>query len=214
MIKVLIIDDHDLIRQGISRLLELESDIDVIGTANDGMQGIRLLEELKPDVILMDINMPGMNGIETLKKIRETNQSVKIIMLTIHEDEEYLLETMNFGADGYILKDADVTRILEAIRKVNEGGTYIHPTLSGAIVKEYRRQNDYVNQLINSDMTKRELEVIDLIARGKTNKEISDELFISEKTVKNHVSNIFKKIGVKDRTQAAVYAIRNNITKI
>lgn len=216
IIKVLIADDHSLMRQGLKKILEMENDIDVIGLAEDGEIAIQRCIDLKPDIVLLDINMPNMNGIQALRRIKDMGLSARVIMLTIHDDREYLLETVNIGAEGYVLKDADSASLIKAIRSVNEGNTYIHPTLADELVKRYKSKDGQSPKIINGKdkMTRREYEVITLIAEGLNNKEIAEKLYISEKTVKNHVSNIFKKINVSDRTQAAIYAFKHNIKKI
>ena len=213
-IKVVIVDDHALIREGIKKLLELEESFEIQALAGDGYEALEVIKAQKPDVVLLDINMPNMNGIDCLKQIKSDFPETKVIMLTIHEDAEYLIETINIGAEGYVLKDADVSSLIKAIQKVVQGEVYIHPTLSGILVREYKSKNKNLDDVMGNNLTKREYEVIRLISRGYNNKEIAVELFISEKTVKNHVSNIFKKIKVTDRTQAALYAIKHNITKI
>lgn len=213
-IRVAIVDDHSLIREGIKKLLELEDGLEISFLAEDGAEAIDKIERTETDVVLLDINMPNINGIETLKILKSKYPSVKVIMLTIHEATEYLIETINIGAEGYVLKDADISSLVRAIQKVVDGDIYIHPTLSGVLVKEYKKRDRSIDEVMESNLTKREFEVIRLISRGYNNKEIANELFISEKTVKNHVSSIFKKIKVTDRTQAALYAIKNNITKI
>jgi len=211
MIKILIADDHALMRQGLKQLLELEDDITVIGDAVDGLDVLDKVSSLQPDLVLLDINMPNMNGIQALRKIKEQGLDTKIIMLTIHDEREYLLETINLGADGYVLKDADANSLVNAIRTVDGGTNYIHPTLASELVRAYKRKDEEPEESKRSNLTRREFEVLCLIADGNNNKEIADKLFISEKTVKNHVSNIFKKIHVNDRTQAAIYAIKNNL---
>ena len=213
-IRVAIVDDHALIREGIKKLLELEDHFEIVALASDGFEALDAIKRHKPDVVLLDINMPNMNGIDCLKKIKEQYSETKVIILTIHEDADYLIETVNIGAEGYILKDADVSSLMKAIQNVVNGEVYIHPTLSGILIKEYKRKEKHIEDVIGNNLTKREFEVIRLISKGHNNKEIATELFISEKTVKNHVSNIFKKIKVTDRTQAALYAIKHNITKI
>lgn len=213
-IKVAIVDDHALIREGIKKLLELEDAFDIVALAGDGYEALEMIKTTRPDVVLLDINMPNMNGIDCLKQIKTHYAETKVIMLTIHEDAEYLIETISIGAEGYVLKDADVSSLIKAIQKVVQGEVYIHPTLSGILVREYKRKDKNMEDVIGNSLTKREYEVIRLISRGYNNKEIATELYISEKTVKNHVSNIFKKIKVTDRTQAALYAIKHNITKI
>jgi len=212
-IKVMIVDDHSLIREGLRRLLELEEDIDVTGQASNGREAVEIALTLKPDVVLMDINMPLKNGLEAIKELRAINCPSKIVVITIHGHQEYLLEAIRLGAAGYVMKDAEVDEILEAIRTVHNGKTYIQPSLTNIVLKE----NDgtafatYKNRAKDDNLTRREIQVLLLIADGKNNREIADNLYISEKTVKNHVSNLFKKIDVSDRTQAAVYAYKNKI---
>ncbi|WP_279222254.1 response regulator transcription factor [Anaerophilus nitritogenes] len=214
VIRVLIADDHELMRQGLKQIIELEDDIKVVELAVDGEDTIKKSQKLKPDVILLDINMPNMNGIQALRRLKDMGTDSKIIMLTIHEDQEYLFETINIGASGYVLKDAESSSLVKAIRDVYLGHSYIHPSLASSLVKEYNK-HDKSDDLYKKDkLTRREYEVLGLIAEGKNNREIADNLFISEKTVKNHVSNIFRKIEVSDRTQAAIYAYKHNIKKI
>ncbi len=214
-IKVLIVDDHSLVRQGLKQLIELEKDIKVIALAGDGEEAILKAQQLKPDITLLDINMPNINGIQTLRRLKDMDNTIKVIMLTFHEDREYLFETINLGANGYVLKDAESESLIKAIRDVYRGESYIYPTLATELVKEFNRRGEKDEQKTNSSsLTKREYEVLTLIAEGFNNREIANHLFISEKTVKNHVSNIFKKINVNDRTQAAIYAYKNSIKKI
>ncbi len=214
-IKILIVDDHSLVRQGLKQLIELEEDIMVIGLAGDGEEAISKVQELKPDIVLLDINMPNINGIQTLRRLKDMDNTIKVIMLTFHEDREYLLETVNLGANGYVLKDAESESLIKAIRDVFKGESYIYPTLASELVKEFNKIEDKDKQKSNiGNLTKREYEVLTLVAEGFNNRKIAGQLFISEKTVKNHVSNIFKKINVNDRTQAAIYAYKNNIKKI
>lgn len=211
-IHILIADDHSIVREGLKQLLELEEDFEVVGQASNGMETIEKVKELNPDVLLLDINMPVMNGIKALKKLKEDDIDTKVIILTIHEDREYLLETMQIGASGYILKDSDSASFFKAIRDAYNGESYIQPKLAAELIKEFNRPRSLRNKSEN-ELTQREYEVIALIAEGLNNKDIADRLFISEKTVKNHVSNIFRKINVSDRTQAAIYAYKNNIKK-
>jgi len=214
-IKVLIVDDHSLVRQGLKQIVELEPDIEVIGLAADGEEAILKVQQLKPDIILLDINMPKLNGIQTLRRLKDIDKNNKVIMLTFHEDREYLFETINLGANGYVLKDAESQSLIKAIRDVFQGSSYIYPTLATELVREFNRREEKIQKRMNQEnLTKREYEVLTLLAEGLNNKEIGECLFISEKTVKNHVSNIFKKINVSDRTQAAIYAYKHNIKKI
>lgn len=215
-ITVMIADDHVLMRQGIKQILELEDDIDVIAQAGDGEETIEKAVAYNPDVILLDINMPKLNGIEVLRRFKDLGVASKIIMLTIHDDREYLYETMKIGANGYVLKDSDADSLIKAIRDVHIGKTYIQPSIASMLVTEINSKDKSVNEdlLKIKSLSKREYEVLTLVAEGLNNKEIADRLFISEKTVKNHVSNIFKKIDVNDRIQAAIFAFRTNIKKI
>nr|WP_035162723.1 response regulator transcription factor [Caloranaerobacter azorensis] len=214
-ITVLIADDHSLMRQGLKQILELESDIKVIGQASNGEEAIHMTLEYKPDVVLLDINMPSMNGIEALRRLKDMGADSKIVMLTIHDDREYLYETLNIGADGYVLKDADSETLIKAIRDVYKGKSFIQPSLATYLAKEYKAANGDSNKSSVKDvLTRREYEVLTLVAEGLNNKEIAERLYISEKTVKNHVSNIFRKINVNDRIQAAIYAYKNNIKKL
>lgn len=213
-ISVLIADDHSIVRQGLKQILELEKDITVIAQASNGGEAIKLAKECKPDVILMDINMPGINGLQAIKELKQENTTSRIIVLTIHEDREYLFKTLQMGAEGYVLKDAETSVLISAIRSVYNGQSYIQPNLTKELVKEFNRVTLHEKEKTDdNNLTSREVEVLGLIAEGMINKEIAKQLYISEKTVKNHVSNIFKKLDVSDRTQAAIYAFKHNIKK-
>jgi len=211
-INVLIADDHSLIRQGLKQILELEEDITVVAQASDGNEAVMMAKLYKPDVILMDINMPGKNGLQAIKEIKQEIAESRIIVLTIHEDREYLFKTLHMGAEGYVLKDAEPSVLIDAIRNVYAGQSYIQPNMTKELVKEFNRVTLYEKEKqADNNLTLRETEVLELIAEGLINKEIAKKLYISEKTVKNHVSNIFKKLNVSDRTQAAIYAFKHNI---
>ncbi|NMA34446.1 MAG: response regulator transcription factor [Clostridiaceae bacterium] len=211
-IKVLIADDHPLFRQGIKQILELEKDITVVAQASNGSEAVQLARELAPDVILMDINMPGTGGLQAIEEIKGENINSRIIVLTIHEDREYLIKTLQMGAEGYVLKDAEPSVLIDAIRSVYLGQSYIQPNMTKELVMEFNRITLHSRDKYGENrLTTREREVLKLIAEGMINKEIATRLYISEKTVKNHVSNIFRKLNVSDRTQAAIYALKNNI---
>ena len=212
-IKVLIADDHSLIRKGLEQVLELENDIEVIGEASNGKEAVEQAMKLNPDVVLMDINMPVQNGVYAIRELKEKGCPARIIVLTIHDDREYLVEAIRIGAAGYIMKDADVDHLIKAIRDVYRGDTYIQPNLTSSLIKDYDKMTyqSVKRQFEENNLTQREIEVLMLIADGKNNREIADELYISEKTVKNHISNIFKKIDVSDRTQAAIYVFKNHL---
>lgn len=211
-VEVVIVDDHVMVREGIKQLLEMDGDIRVIGEASDGEEGLKVVEATDPDVLLLDVNMPKMNGLEVLQKIKESGIKRKVLILTIHNEVEYLLKAIEIGVDGYVLKDSELSVLRRAIFAVNEGNTYIQSSLAPLLKK--RLEEPDVVESNEEGLTKREMEVLKLIAEGLYNKEIADRLTISEKTVKNHVSNIFRKINVSDRTQAAVFAIRSGYVDI
>jgi two-component system, NarL family, response regulator DegU len=211
-IRVMIADDHSMVRQGLKQILELEDDIAVVAQAANGEEAVRLAREHKPDVILMDINMPGTNGLQAIKELKQDKHPYKVIVLTIHQDREYLFKTLQMGSEGYVLKDAEPSVLIEAIRNVFRGQSYIQPNMTRELVKEFNRVTLHEkDKQDENNLPSREIEVLDLIAEGMINKEIAKQLYISEKTVKNHVSNIFKKLNVSDRTQAAIYAFKHNL---
>ena len=207
--KVMIADDHNLIREGLKQLLEFDGSIEVISEASNGVECLDKLESVVPDVLLLDINMPEKNGLEVLSEIKKRNYDFKVLILTVHNELDYLIKAVDIGVDGYILKDSESAELKRAIQSVISGDNYIQASLIPAL------NNRLANRDIDKDkidtLTGRELEVLIGVANGMINKEIATNLNISERTVKNHVSNIFKKIDVSDRTQAAVFAIKNNI---
>lgn len=209
-ISVVMVDDHVMVRQGMKQLLEMDGDIRVVGEASDGEEGIKVLEETDPDVLLLDINMPKLNGLQALQKIREKGIERKVLLLTMHDEAEYLLKAKEIGVDGYVLKNSEVSVLKKAIYSVYEGDAFIQETLL-PLMNEEVEENKEKN---NDGLTSREIEIIQHIASGLSNREISDKLSISEKTVKNHASNIFHKIKVSDRTQAAVYAIKKGYVQL
>lgn len=211
-IKVMLADDHILMREGIRQLLEFDGSIKVIEEANDGEECIEKLLHSQPQVLLLDINMPKKNGIEVLQEIKNRKMNIKVLILTVHNEVEYLLKAVDIGVDGYILKDSESAELKRAINAVVNGESYIQPSLIPALNSRLVSR-DVDKDKIDS-LTKRELEVLIQVANGMFNKEIATSLDISERTVKNHISNIFKKIDVSDRTQAAVFAIKNDIIKL
>lgn len=210
-IEIIIADDYMMIREGLKQLLELDGTMKVIAEANDGEECLNLLnKKIHPDILLLDINMPKKNGIEVLEYIKQNKIPVKVLILTVHNEVKYLLKAVDIGIDGYLLKDSSYDELKEAIDVVISGNTYIQPSLLPALnesMEDYALDKEKIECL-----TKRELDVLRLISEGCSNKKISDELTISERTVKNHISHIFRKIDVEDRTQAAVFAIRNKIS--
>lgn len=207
--KVMIVDDHSLIREGIKQLLEFDGSMEVVSEASNGLECLDKLESCIPDILLLDINMPEMNGLEVLSEIKKRSYNLKVLILTVHNELDYLIKAVDIGVDGYILKDSKSAELKKAINSVISGDSYIQASLIPAL------NNRLANRDIDKDkidaLTSRELEVLIGVANGMINKEIAINLNISERTVKNHVSNIFKKIDVSDRTQAAVFAIKNNI---
>ena len=208
----MIADDHSLIREGLKQLLEFDGTIKIVGEASNGIECLEKMNVYNPDVLLLDINMPEMNGIEVLKKMKDDNSQVKVLILTVHNEMDYLMKAVDIGVDGYILKDSESAELKKAIRAVRDGENYIQPSLIPTL------NNQLVNRDTDKDkissLTNRELEVLIQVANGMFNKEIATNLNISERTVKNHISKKKKKIDVSDRTQAAVFAIKNNIIKL
>ena len=211
-IKIMIADDHSMIREGLKNLLELDGDIQVTAEAVDAEDCLNKLQVVKPDVLLLDINMPKKNGLEVLKSLKSKKSKLKVLVLTVHNEIEYLMKAVDIGVNGYVLKDSESAELKKAIFTVAEGESYIQPSLIPALNAKMIETNKDAEKI--KSLTKRELDVLKLLAVGMYNKEVGKRLEISERTVKNHVSNIFKKLGVTDRTQAAVFAIRNNLVQI
>ncbi len=211
-VRIMIADDHSMIREGLKNLLELDGDIQVIEEAVDGADCLAKLDEANPDVLLLDINMPKVNGLEVLRVLKDRHSKVKVLVLTVHNETEYLMKAVDIGINGYVLKDSESSELKKAIFAIYGGENYIQPSLIPALNAKRIEKNEDESKI--DELTRRELEVLKLLAIGMYNKEIAEKLNISERTVKNHVSNIFKKLEVTDRTQAAVFAIRNNLIQI
>ena len=215
-IKVIVIDDHDLIREGLNRIISFEEDLEILGEGKNGEETLELVESKKPEVVVLDINMPKKNGLEALKEIKEKDKNIKVIMLTVENDKKTILEAIDIGADGYILKESAGSEIVNAIRLVYKGEKYIDKILINTIfynikkdLKYYTKEKEIINLL-----TRRELSILYEISKGLKNKQIAEQLFLSEKTVKNYITGIFKKIKVEDRVQATIFAIKNDIEEI
>jgi Response regulator containing a CheY-like receiver domain and an HTH DNA-binding domain len=225
-IKILLADDHQLFREGLKRILNMEDDLEVIGECGDGIQVLEFCNHTMPEIVLMDINMPIETGVVTTERLREMFPDVKVIILSIHDDESYVFESLRKGATGYLLKDMEAESLINAIRSVHQGYSYIHPKVTGKLINQLRRMT-YLDEMgvasgaaaakeqgvkyipaEESPLTRREAEVLRLMAEGKSNKMIGEYLFISEKTVKNHVSSILQKMEVDDRTQAVINSIK------
>jgi NarL family two-component system response regulator LiaR len=212
MIRVLIADDHAVVREGLRGFLALQEDVEVVGEAADGEEAVAAAERLTPDVALVDLVMPRVDGIEAIRRIRAVAPATRVIVLTSFADEDRMLPAVRAGAVGYLLKDVDPKDLVAAVRTVNDGGTLLHPAVIRELVREVaggRRK-----PTADSPLTAREREVLGLIARGRANKAIAFELGVAEKTVKTHVSNILGKLGVTDRTQAALYAVREGLVEL
>ncbi|KAF0996481.1 response regulator transcription factor [Geobacillus sp. TFV-3] len=220
--RIAIIDDHQLFREGIKRILEFEGDFEVVAEGSDGSEALSIVETYRPDLVLMDINMPDINGVEATKHLIEAYPDTKVVVLSIHDDENYVMRALQTGATGYLLKEMDADTLIEAVRIVAEGGSYLHPKVTHNLIREYRRLTTEkggaaVKQEVRRPLhllTRRECEVLQLLADGKSNRAIGEELYISEKTVKNHVSSILQKLNVNDRTQAVVVAIKNGWVEV
>lgn len=212
---VLIVDDQSLVREGIASLLAIQPGMNILGTAENGQEAVQFVQKTQPDVILMDIRMPVMDGITAAERILKSNPSQIILMLTTLEDDEYIVKSLKTGARGYLLKDMLASDLAQAVRSAHRGLFQMAPSVAGRLVnlsdeKENYSQNDETSELI-AELTPREIDVLKLIATGATNKEIASKLYLSEGTVKNIVSNIFSCLGVHDRVQTAIIAIRNGL---
>ncbi|MFP5328474.1 MAG: response regulator [Acidimicrobiia bacterium] len=217
VIRVLIADDQPLFRRGLNVVLHTEERIDVIAEAEDGEEAIQKAEELAPDVVLMDVRMPKVNGIEAARAIRDLVPSTKILMLTVSDEEDDLFQAIKAGANGYLLKEVSVEEVAEAVRAVVQGQTLITPSMASKLLSEFVSLDRRVNekqQLPSPTLTTRELEVLKLVAKGMSNREIADDLYISENTVKNHVRNILEKLHLHSRMEAVIYAVKERLLDI
>lgn len=208
MIRVVVVDDHEIVRKGLTAYLQTDDAIDVVGEASSGNEGVELIRETKPDVVLMDLIMEDGAGIDATQKIMATNPPCRIIILTSYYDDEQVFPALEAGAFSYLLKTSSATEITDAIKKAAAGETVIEPKVAGKMMSSFRS----VEKKRHDELTERELEVLLCIGNGMTNQEISEKLFIGIKTVKTHVSNILSKLEVHDRTQAAVYVHRNHLS--
>lgn len=210
MIKVLFVDDHEMVRIGVSAYLSAQSDIEVIGEADNGLKAVELAMELRPDVILMDLVMPEMDGIEATKRIIEKWPEAKIIIVTSFLDDEKVYPALEAGATSYMLKTSKASEIARAVRSTFRGQSVLEPEVTGKMMEKLRRPK--ITQL-HDQLTNREMEILLLMTQGKTNQEIADELYIALKTAKVHVSNILSKLAVQDRTQAVIYAFKHSLVQ-
>jgi DNA-binding NarL/FixJ family response regulator len=206
-IRVLLADDHALVREGLRKLLELDENIEIVTEVGDGQGAINVARKEPLDVIIMDVNMPGTDGIAATRVIKRELPAIKVVALTIYEDEE-VVDMVRAGVSAYVLKDVAGSELIDTIYKVMAGEVVIHPRVASRLVRELTRPDKKKDEV---RLTRREMDVLALLVKGNTNKEMAEIMFISEKTVKNHLTSIFRKLGVKDRTQAAVYALKNHV---
>jgi len=209
--KILICDDQAVIRDGLEMLLNLEKDIQVVATAQDGAEAIQFTAQKQPDLVLMDLKMPGMNGIEATRQIRAKFPNTKVLVLTTYDDDEWVFDAIRAGASGYLLKDTSRERIIEAIRGTVSGRAFVDPAVAAKLLNQVASNQTQPASLVTGKLTERETDVLRLIARGFTNSEIAGRLHLSEGTVRNHVSAILDRLGVSDRTQAAIIAIQHGL---
>jgi DNA-binding NarL/FixJ family response regulator len=210
VIDVLIADDHALVREGLKRIISFEEDIKIVAEAENGEKALKLINIHNPEVVVLDCNMPMMNGIEVLENIKGQETKTKVIMLTVENDRKTIRRAIDIGADGYMLKDSAGTEIVDAIRMVNQGEKYIDKSLVSLLFMDIRSKEKKEPNTLDS-LSQREVEVLLRISRGFSNKEIGEQLYLSEKTIKNYATNLFRKIKVEDRVQATILAIQNNI---
>jgi NarL family two-component system response regulator LiaR len=211
IIKVLVVDDHQVVRQGLRTFLDLQADISVIGEAENGKQALELVRKLEPDIVLMDLVMPHMDGITATQQVRALGLSTKVIALTSFSEDDKVFPAIQAGAASYLLKDVSPDDLVEAIRAVHHGEARLHPDITRKLMEQVSKNQDSSQESSVARLTNREQEVICLVALGRSNRELAKELFISEKTVKTHISNILSKLNLEHRTQLAIYAIKNKL---
>ncbi len=216
-IRILIADDHELFRRGLRMVLEDEDDIEVVGEAGDGKTAVQIVRDEAPDVVVMDVRMPVLSGIDAARQMKEENPSVKVLMLTISDDEDDLYQAIKAGANGYLLKEISIDEIGNAVRSVHGGQSLISPSMASKLLNEFAsmiKKEEEKAQVPTPRLTPREMEVLQHVAQGMNNREIAKALFISENTVKNHVRNILEKLHLHSRMEAVVYAVREKLLEI
>lgn len=211
--RVIVCDDQAIVRDGLEMLLNLEQDIEVVGLAQDGSEAMELLADTSPDLVLMDLKMPGMNGVEATRRIRAQHPEVKVLVLTTYDDDEWVFDAIRAGASGYLLKDTPREKVIDAIKGTVAGKSYVDPVVAGKLLDQVASEQIKPSAAITAKLTEREEAVLRLLARGLNNFEIAGLLHLSEGTVRNHVSAIFSKLNVSDRTQAAIVAIQHGLDK-
>ena len=213
MIRLMLADDHRMLREGLRRSMT-EEGFDIVGEAQDGVEAVELAERLVPDVILMDVSMPNCNGVEACRQVKQRIQGTRVVMLTMHADKEVLTDAIRAGASGYLVKDCSTDEIAEAVRMAAQGDTVLSPQLAKSMLDEVRRLDEKARAEDERVVTKREEEVLQLIADGCSTPEVAERLYISQKTVKNHLASIYQKLDARDRTQAVLQAVRMGIVSL
>lgn len=214
-VRILLADDHTLVRQGIRMILEQEADLEVVGEAGDGKETVKAMEKHKPDLILLDYAMPGPPGGDVIAQIKRINPRTKVSILSMHQDDEYVINAIRMGADGYILKDTAAPELVSAVRAILKGGIYLSPSISRILVRGYRgKRTPKIPKSPYEQLTRREREVLKLLAEGNSVKEVADRLNLSIKTVDAHKNNLMKKLDIHDRTHLVRYAIRHKLVDL
>ena len=212
LIRVLLADDHNVLRQGMAQVLDMQPDVQVVAQADNGAEAVRLVAEHRPDIVLMDINMPGVDGVEAARRITANFPETGVIILTMYRRDDYVFEAIKAGANGYLLKEVELDELLDAIRAVARGEAVIDSAIASRVLAEFRRPEPATEEE-EPDLAERDIEILRLLAQGLSNQDIADQLFIAEKTVRNRLSGIFRRLHLENRTQAALYAIQEGIAE-
>jgi NarL family two-component system response regulator LiaR len=213
-IRIVLADDHDVVRRGLQALIGIEPDMEIVGIGGNGWEAVQKVRETNPDVVLLDVQMPQKSGIEAIHDIKQSNPTVRVLMLTSFGDDDMVFAAIKAGALGYLLKDSSPEDLLQAIRNVHQGRSSLHPDIALKVIQELNKPIAATRSLTEEPLTEREVEVLQLVARGFSNNDIADKLVVSERTVRTHISNILGKLHLANRTQAALYALREGIASL
>ncbi|PYZ95522.1 DNA-binding response regulator [Alteribacter lacisalsi] len=211
---IMIVDDHTVLRDGLKTIFSMEKDFNVISEAESGEEALKILEKVQPEIVIMDINLPGKNGVDVTAEVKERWPDIKILVLTMYKHDEYFMSAITKGAEGYLLKDAPSEEVVDAVRSLMSGEAVIHPSMAKKLLDLHQQPQEKANEKNQNELTAREKDVLECLVKGMSNKDIADELFISDKTVKIHVSKILRKLGVKSRSQAVIHAIQNDLVPL